>query len=146
MSWTWAIDSGSLYDKNGELQGKGYAGGDCGAYPPGVNNPSCCDVPKVGPLPPGHYTIGAPQDTITHGPYVLPLTPNPGNQMYGRGGFLIHGDSILAPGRQEASEGCIVLPLGVREQIWNSGDHDLGVVASYDPPQPSAGSGAVGGS
>ena len=41
------------------------------------------------------------------GPYVLPLTPLTVNNMFGREGFFIHGDSIDNPGN--ASNGCVVL-------------------------------------
>jgi len=67
-------------------------------------------------------------DTVTHGPYVLPLTPSLNNQMFGRSGFLIHGDSVVNPGT--ASEGCIILPRAVRQQIWGAGDHVLQVALS----------------
>ena len=63
---------------------------------------------------------------MTHGPYVLPLTPDPENLMYGRDGFLIHGDSITNPG--SASEGCIILPRSARTMIAASGDNRLEVV------------------
>lgn len=78
-----------------------------------------------GPIPQGLYYIGKPIDTIIRGPHVLPLTPSPENQMYGRGGFLIHGDSIVDPGN--ASDGCIILPLFVREAISSSDDMTLAV-------------------
>jgi type VI secretion system (T6SS) effector TldE1-like protein len=81
-----------------------------------------------GPIPPGNYGIlGPPVFTATHGPYVLHLYPKPGTNTFGRSGFLIHGDSIEAPGT--ASKGCIILPRQVREFIWNSNDRDLRVVS-----------------
>jgi hypothetical protein len=46
--------------------------------------------------------------------------------MFGRSGFLIHGDSIIRPGT--ASRGCIILAREIREQIAASGDADLEVV------------------
>jgi hypothetical protein len=57
---------------------------------------------------------------------VLPLNPDPENDMHGRGGFLIPGDSKSDPGN--ASKGCIILPRKYREQIWESGDRTLVVV------------------
>ncbi len=46
--------------------------------------------------------------------------------MFGRSGFLIHGDSVSHPG--EASEGCIILDRNVRETIANDDDKYLVVV------------------
>ncbi len=82
--------------------------------------------PGQGPIPRGKWTIGTPRDTAEHGPYVMPLIPAPGVKTYGRTGFLIHGDSLRAPGT--ASRGCIILPRTVRIAIWASGDHDLEVI------------------
>ena len=65
-----------------------------------------------------------------HGPYVLTLTPAPTTNTFGRSGFLMHGDSIIAPGT--ASKGCIIMPHDAREQVWNSGDRDLEVVAEFE--------------
>ena len=124
--------TGKFYAKDMDLLAIGYSGGDCGAVPEAVNNPAFQAEANVGPLPTGYYSIGAPQDTVTHGPYALPLIPNSLNQMFGRSGFLIHGDSVVKPGQRAASEGCIILPKLVRQQIWESGDHDLQVVATLD--------------
>ena len=121
--------TGKFYDGDSELLAIGYSGGDVGNAPDAVNNPAFQSKPNIGPLPVGFYTIGPPQDTVTHGPYVLPLSPSPANQMFGRGGFLIHGDSVVAPGKRAASEGCIILPRSVRQQIWESNDHELQVVS-----------------
>ncbi|CAM3609059.1 hypothetical protein VA7868_03548 [Vibrio aerogenes CECT 7868] len=60
------------------------------------------------------------------GIYSLRLRPDAGNQMFGRNGFMIHGDSRVHPGR--ASEGCIILRFHVRQQIWLSNDRQLEVV------------------
>jgi hypothetical protein len=54
------------------------------------------------------------------------LTPANGTHNYGRSGFLIHGDSIEHPG--QASNGCIIERLPVRNQISSSGDRILEVV------------------
>jgi hypothetical protein len=43
--------------------------------------------------------------------------------MYGRAGFLIHGDNRR--GNQSASEGCMIFNGDVRDQIGSSGDTDL---------------------
>lgn len=120
--WTYEQLTGALWDTNGQIIWRGYSGA-----PSGENNPSMENVTDVGPIPRGYYSIGAPADTVSHGPYVLPLTPAAMNEMYGRSGFLIHGDSIEHPG--EASQGCIIMPRAVREQIWTSCDHQLKVVS-----------------
>ena len=86
MSWRYDQATGNLYE-NDQLESIGYSG--CGA---GKNNPACEGEHNVGPIPRGAYIICAPYDTKTHGPYVLPLNPDPENDMHGRGGFLIHGD------------------------------------------------------
>lgn len=119
MTWTYYQESGKL-SREGTDVAFGYSGaGD------GKNNPAMQEVHNVGPLPRGGYTINAPQDTVTHGPYVLPLTPDTENEMFGRAGFLMHGDSVVHPGT--ASEGCIIMPRAVREQVWGSGDTRLTV-------------------
>lgn len=114
--------TGEIYAGDGTLLGKGYAGADHGK-----NRPDFQHSPNVGPIPQGRYHVGAPQDTETHGPFVLSLTPWDENQMYGRSGFLIHGDSKTAPGT--ASQGCIVLDRAIREKIAANGDMTLMVVA-----------------
>jgi hypothetical protein len=122
MSWTYQQSTGHMLNDLGELIGVGYSG----RYPDGKNLPSMQNIPDVGPLPRGSYTIEPPVDTKTHGPYVLWLVPNPENQMFGRSAFGIHGDSVVHPGT--ASEGCIIQSRDVREAIWDSGDHLLQVV------------------
>lgn len=84
-----------------------------------------------GPLPCGLYTIQEPEDTTTHGPYVLWLIPDPANKMFGRGGFGIHGDNKDAIGQFIASEGCIVTPPATRHVIgtYLSKDNQLQVVS-----------------
>jgi hypothetical protein len=123
MTWRYEQASGRFYDDGGDLRAVGYSG----ALPNGKNNPAMQRVAQVGPIPCGTYTIEAPVDTVTHGPYVLELKPDPANEMFGRTHFLIHGDSVVNPGT--ASEGCIILPRTVREEVWRSGDHHLCVVA-----------------
>jgi hypothetical protein len=106
------------------LIGTGYAGrGE------GLNNPAMQAVPNIGPLPQGIYTINPPINTTTHGPYVMWLTPDPANEMFGRFGFGIHADEIANPGKHLASTGCIVMSNEARLAIWESGDRQLRVAA-----------------
>ena len=119
MTWKYEQETGQL-SQNGADVAIGYSGAGNGK-----NNPAMQDVQKIGPIPRGTYTIGEPHDTPTHGPYVLRLTPDPENEMHGRSGFLIHGDSKEHPG--QASEGCIIMPRNIREQVWDSGDTALEV-------------------
>lgn len=118
--WTYEQATGTLSDEKG-YSVTGYSGhGD------GKNNPAMQSVRNIGPIPVGRYTICAPRDTKDHGPFVLSLTPYADNNMCGRAGFLIHGDSISAPGT--ASHGCIIVPRTAREKVWASGDRILQVI------------------
>ena len=130
-TWVWEIATGRLYTDAGDLLAIGYSGSP--AY---KNDIKAVSLHNEGPIPPGVYTIQAPRDTVTHGPYALPLEPSPSNVMYGRAGFLIHGDSVHAPGT--ASEGCIILPRAIRTEIWESGDHTLNVIEQAAPEQLEA--------
>jgi hypothetical protein len=121
--WTYLQSSGDLWHGDPEPVCSGYSGHDAGK-----NNPDMQDVHDVGPIPQGKYTItGPPFDSPGHGPFVMRLVPDPQNEMFGRSGFLMHGDSIEHPGA--ASEGCIIMPRAIRERVWNSGDRDLKVCA-----------------
>ena len=121
MCWTYEQSTGKLISDSGEVVGIGYSG-----LGNGRNNPQAEAIHQVGPIPCGLYTVQPPRDTQTHGPFVLPLTPDPSNEMFGRDGFLMHGDSVRAPGT--ASLGCIIQSRDVREKVWQSGDRQLKVV------------------
>jgi hypothetical protein len=123
MAWTYQQVTGRLLDDLCNIIGVGYSG----RSPDGKNDPVMQSVPNVGPIPCGDYTIEPPVDTVTHGPFVLALTPSPKNEMWGRSGFLMHGDSVIAPGT--ASLGCIIQSRDVREAVWDSNDHLLTVVS-----------------
>lgn len=126
--YTYEQSTGKLYSSiSGGLVGTGYAGSGVGK-----NNPAMQHLHNVGPLPRGMYTIiGPPRDTPLHGKYVLILIPDEGNEMYGRSGFLCHGDSIKEPGT--ASEGCMVQAHDTRVMMWEGGDHRLQVVDFFVP-------------
>jgi hypothetical protein len=122
LAWTYAQRTGEL-QQDGEPVFTGYSGAGAGK-----NNPASENVPNVGPIPSGNWTIsGPPVDTHDHGPYVLRLEPSAETETHGRSGFLIHGDSKTNPGT--ASHGCVILPRAIREQVWQSGDRELQVVA-----------------
>jgi hypothetical protein len=123
MEWLWKQASGELYLRGSPVvapYARGYAG--LGA---GKNNPDLQCVQDIGPIPAGWYTIG--QATADPAPLTLPLQPDPGNEMCGRSGFLIHADNIAKPGW--ASNGCIVIgDRTIREKIRDSGVNRLLVV------------------
>jgi hypothetical protein len=81
------------------------------------NDPASQGVSDLGPIPQGDYVLGS-FVTFDGGRVrnAVPLTPDPANQMFGRTGFYIHGDSNDHPG--QASQGCIICPdLAVRQKI-----------------------------
>lgn len=121
--WTYVQETGQLF--HGVEDGAvavGYSGrSSC------KNRPESQQVPDWGPIPAGMYTMLYPINSERLGPFAIPLVPRPFNEMYGRCGFFIHGDSLTHPG--EASDGCIVLPRPIRVEIAVSGDNRLRVVA-----------------
>jgi hypothetical protein len=126
MTWIWKQKLGELLHDDSHIAW-GYAGGNCGQSPEGKNNPDMQNVPKVGPLPQGLYKFGTPVLQSHLGPFAIPLVPDPGNQMFGRSDFFVHGDTISNPGC--ASEGCIILPRAIRNMLAASPDNDLQVVS-----------------
>jgi len=127
--WQYKISTGEL-SLNGVFRGTGYSGKDDGDNVPepgeGKNDPTKVTERGIGPLPPGKYKIGLPHHHPTAGPVTMRLHPQPGTETFGRSGFLIHPDSINAPGT--ASHGCIVLSRLLRLAIADGGDEDLNVV------------------
>lgn len=118
--WFYSQSTGVLQHDD-EIVSCGYSGkGEC------KNDPDEQVKHNQGPIPRGKYRMQPPQDTPAHGPFVIGLAPDMSNQMFGRSGFLIHGDSVARPG--EASEGCIILDRAARTRLWSSGDHDLEVI------------------
>jgi type VI secretion system (T6SS) effector TldE1-like protein len=115
----------SQIDDDGTLVlGEGYSGA-----PGYVNDPSAVSLQGEGPIPMGTYTIEQPINDATTGPFSLPLTPSPENEMFGRSGFLIHGADAAKDvnGAQLSSHGCIVCARPIRQVI--SGFQTLVVVA-----------------
>jgi len=122
--WTYEITTGKMFDPTARLEGMGYSGAGADKNVPADEN-----VPDQGPIPEGMYTIGEPFDSPDHGPYVMRLTPDATNREYGRGGFLLHGDSIKNPGT--ASKGCIIQSHSTRVAVGTSTDKRLQVVAIF---------------
>lgn len=120
MSWQYQISTGEITDQDGSLVGTGYSGNG-----EGLNNSSMTNVPRVGPIPVGTYTIGEAYHDPEKGPCVMRLTPDPNNEMFDRSGFLIHGDNPT----HTASEGCIIQGPVTREAINASDDKTLVVVS-----------------
>lgn len=118
MSWTYKITSGTLLNQNLIAVGHGYAG-----HSEGLNNPTMCNIPDVGPLPTGKYTIESAHDNPHVGKFAMRLDPDPTNQMYGRAGFFIHGDNPEM--NHTASDGCIILARAIRNDVANSADNEL---------------------
>ncbi len=60
---------------------------------------------------------------LTHyqekGPFTIHLSPDQSNAMFGRGGFLVHGDN--AEVNHTASEGCIIMPRLARIELARGG-------------------------
>lgn len=120
--WLYVQRTGALYH-NDEPVAVGYSG-----YAEYRNDPEAQNLKELGPIPCGVYRIGDPVDRHDLGPFCLPLTPDAANQMFGRAGFLIHGDSITHPGF--ASHGCIILNRATRERMYSSRDRELHVMAN----------------
>ncbi len=129
--WTFEVTTGRWYDPKGVYVSTGYAGGNLGKNPDGKNNPADEGLKNIGPLPEGFYTFGTPVEHSQLGAFAIPLIPDAANDMKGRGGFYLHGDTN-PPGN--ASEGCIVQGPDTRHAAWNSPDHHLQVVAIFTPP------------
>ncbi|MGA9898743.1 MAG: tlde1 domain-containing protein [Terriglobales bacterium] len=128
--WIYVQKTGELL-RDGLHIAVGYSGfDDPDSGQKGKNNPELARIEEVGPIPVGKYSIGTPHDTVTHGPFALPLTADPGNEMFGRSAFLMHGDSVVEPGT--ASRGCIIMSRAVRTQVAESGDKVLQVISGEE--------------
>lgn len=125
--WTYKEGTGQVF-QNGRYRATGYSGREWGK-----NNPLAESAPGIGPIPCGRWRMVAIEDSPKVGPRSIVLhaiDATPGDDRHdrtGRSAFRIHGDSIRAPGT--ASQGCIILPRALRLEMWNSGDHELEVVA-----------------
>ena len=115
--WIYDQASGKLYAPTGTFVAQGYAGGNGGHNPEGINNHALQSVKSVGPLPVGVYDFGEVVLQSKLGPFAIPLIPHTDNEMFGRGHFYIHGDTNPSG---KASEGCIIQARAIRELIYNS--------------------------
>lgn len=119
MRWIYSQGTGKLYSPDGIHVATGYSGKGRGK-----NNCAMQDMPNVGPIPQGIYTIGQAYNSAKVGPFALPLKPDPSNEMHGRSAFLIHGDNKTGT----ASEGCIILPRMMRDTLNYSNIRKLEVI------------------
>ena len=119
--WIYQQSTGRL-TRDGELVAIGYSGHDIDK-----NVAAAEGAKNMGPLPRGLYSIGEAYTDPHLGPLAMQLTPDASDEMLGRAGFFIHGDSVAHPG--DASEGCIVLPSFARQLINADLDRRLQVVA-----------------
>jgi len=119
--WTYKQSTGELSHDDQSI-GFGYSG-----HGEGINNPDLQSESSVGPIPQGWWTIENAIDSVDHGPVAMHLTPKAGTETFGRGPFLIHGDSAEHPG--QASLGCIIMAREIRNQVSASPDRDLTVIA-----------------
>lgn len=118
--WTYRQSTGELL-RDGARVAVGYSGD-----PSHKNKPEDDHLANQGPIPRGRYKIGEVLTITGKGEVCIDLHPFPGQDLHGRGGFLIHGDSIKRPGT--ASHGCIILARKVRDKIVASADRVLEVV------------------
>lgn len=118
--FTYDIRTGNL-SHGGDTLGFGFSG-----HPPHTNDPASTNLPNIGPIPQGTYLIGPSYHHPVLGPVTMNLSPDESNQMFGRSAFRIHGASALHP--EDSSEGCIILPRGIRELISSLSDRVLEVV------------------
>lgn len=127
--WTYVQTNGRLYTPDGTHAGTGYAGGNCGRNPEGINNHEKQHVRNIGPIPVGIYTKGQVVLKSHLGPFAIPLKPDKDNDMGGRGHFYMHGDTNPSG---NASQGCIIQWRAVREDFYNSKEKRLKVVATEE--------------
>jgi hypothetical protein len=122
----------------GDLQRDGEHLGICySGHGAGLNNPDLEHVHNYGPIPKGIYTIGPAFRHNTKGAVCMRLIPDGhdacgraiplAEDAQGRDGFLIHGDNKLM--NHTASEGCIIASLTIRQDIAQSKDRELLVIA-----------------
>jgi len=96
----------------------------------GKNNPDMQNVHCVGPIPAGEWMIEDWEDEHPgKGPIVAHLFPCEGTETFRRSGFLIHGASLNPEHHGQESEGCIILDHSIRQNLRDSGETHLTVIA-----------------
>lgn len=115
--------TGNWYEANRKLRTTAYSGDGAG-----LNNPAMQDIPRVGPIPVGDYTIGPAFHHPWLGPNTMHLTPAAGNNMHNRSDFDLHGDNPAMD--HTASEGCIVMEPKPRQRVADSFVRALKVIAT----------------
>jgi hypothetical protein len=120
MPFSFHQSTGALLDPNGLTLETGYSGRGEGRC-----NSAMQDCKGIGPIPQGGYRISASYSDPHKGPVVMRLTPDAANVMFGRAGFLIHGNNAA----NDASEGCIILGHATRLTVEQSADKRLLVIA-----------------
>lgn len=118
--WTYHQRSGELW-RHGKLVARGYSGNG-----KGLNNPEAESIRGVGPLPKGLWRMEGIYTSKQVGPYAIILVPEDGTETYGRYAFRVHGDN--SKGNKSASNGCLIFPRPIREQMWQFEDHKINVV------------------
>src|ERR1017187_3142261 len=92
----------------------------------GLNNPAMQNIPNVGPIPQGPYTLSP---FFTHpllGKLVARFMPKPGNTECGRSGCDLHGDNQYLNPRGMGGGGVVGEPY--RLEISQSADTDWMVI------------------
>ncbi|WP_313084043.1 tlde1 domain-containing protein [Atlantibacter sp.] len=118
MPWVYKVSAHTFY-LDGVYQFDAKYSGRPGYKDDSANE---CIVSK-GPIPRGTYTIGEAFYHHKTKAYTMRLTPFIENQMCGRDGFMIHGNSAAHP--WDASDGCIILDYQSRKTINSSTDKIL---------------------
>lgn len=127
-----------LYKQTGQLitpSGAPAAHGFYSGYGPHANVPADEGLMGKGPIPCGDYTMAELLTNTPMGPVAIRLAPDEetfyrimklGRDPYS---FYIHDDTVAHD--ETASEGCICSISGTEPvmNIWDSGDHQLKVVA-----------------
>ena len=133
LDWIYVQSTGQLMYQPPAAQGGGppqSIGSGYSGIPLASNNGALESLPGIGPIPVGNYTIGAQQTIVTNAGHQLPgamrLTPEPGQFIWGRDGFIIHGSNDYQ--NRTGSNGCPIFTPNIRNQIGNSPDKRFVVI------------------
>lgn len=126
MSFTYRQVDPAIFSDGEELTGSPIYSG----HGEGLNNPAMEAVHNVGPIPAGRWHIQSWQDNYENKGSVVAILLPVGHDAHGRSGFLIHGPH--ADDHFDSSDGCIIAPHSVRQQMRDNGSSDLLVVMDTD--------------